>query len=101
MFALLLALPLLTARPAAACSAPDDPEKIDVQELVRQAVINFNARESLPRNYGLGITILPLPKRACIRGGMATIFASCCRVSFSRHGILLLTFEDMARFEGH
>jgi len=31
---------------------------------------------------------------------MATIFASCCRVSFSRHGILLLNFEGMASFEG-
>jgi hypothetical protein len=50
MFALLLLL-LMAARPAAACSAPDDAEKIDVQELVRQAVINFNAREALPRNY--------------------------------------------------
>lgn len=30
---------------------PDDPQKIDVQELVRQAVINFNARESLSRDY--------------------------------------------------
>ncbi len=50
MFALLLLL-LVAARPAAAFSAPDDSEKIDVQELVRQAVINFNAREALPRNY--------------------------------------------------
>jgi len=33
---------------AAATSAHDDVEKIDVQELVRQAVINFNAREALP-----------------------------------------------------
>jgi hypothetical protein len=31
--------------------APDDTTKIDVQELVRQAVINFNTRESLPRDY--------------------------------------------------
>jgi hypothetical protein len=30
---------------------------------------------------------------------MATIFASCCRVSFSRHGILLLNFEAMTNFE--
>jgi len=29
----------------------DDAQKIDVQELVRQAVINFNTRESLPRDY--------------------------------------------------
>jgi hypothetical protein len=50
LFALLL-LPLLAVRPAAAFSARDDAEKIDVQELVRQAVINFNAREALPRNY--------------------------------------------------
>ena len=47
----MLALPLVAASSAAALSAPDDAEKIDVQELVRQAVINFNARESLPRNY--------------------------------------------------
>jgi hypothetical protein len=51
MFALLLSLPLVTVHAAAASSAPDDAEKIDVQELVRQAVINFNAREALPRNY--------------------------------------------------
>ena len=49
MFALLLSLAI--APVATACSAPDDSEKIDVQELVRQAVINFNAREALPRNY--------------------------------------------------
>ncbi|HEX9254520.1 MAG TPA: hypothetical protein VF938_03205, partial [Candidatus Angelobacter sp.] len=41
----------MTIPAAAAFSAPDDSEKIDVQELVRQAVINFNAREALPRNY--------------------------------------------------
>jgi len=51
MFALLLSLPLVTVHPAAATSARDDAEKIDVQELVRQAVINLNAREALPRNY--------------------------------------------------
>ena len=50
LFALLLLL-LVAARPATAFSTPDGPEKIDVQELVRQAVINFNAREALPRNY--------------------------------------------------
>jgi len=42
---------MMTARPVAACVAPGDSEQIDVQELVRQAVINFNAREALPRNY--------------------------------------------------
>jgi hypothetical protein len=31
--------------------ASDDARKIDAQELVRQAVINFNTRESLPRDY--------------------------------------------------
>ena len=31
--------------------SPDDAQKIDVQELVRQAIINFNTRESLPRDY--------------------------------------------------
>ena len=52
LFALLLVLPLATVRPAAALPAPlMTPQKIDVQELVRQAVINFNAREALPRNY--------------------------------------------------
>lgn len=40
----------------AACSAAvtaigDVPQKIDLQELVRQAVINFNTREALPQNY--------------------------------------------------
>lgn len=50
LFALLL-LSLVAACPAAAFSARDDSDKIDVQELVRQAVINFNAREALPRNY--------------------------------------------------
>ena len=43
---------LLTAvHPAAASPALDDKEKLDVKEIVRQAVINFNARESLPKNY--------------------------------------------------
>ena len=51
LFALLLSLSMMTVRPAAACAAPDGPEQVDVQELVRQAVINFNAREALPRNY--------------------------------------------------
>jgi hypothetical protein len=51
MFALLLSLPLVIVPAAAAFSVRDDAEKIDVQELVRQAVINFNAREALPRNY--------------------------------------------------
>jgi hypothetical protein len=35
-----------------------------------------------------------------MRGGIATIFGSCSRVSFSRHEILLLNFEGMASFEG-
>lgn len=51
LLTILLVLPLITVHPSAAFSAPDDSKKIDVQELVRQAVINFNARESLPRNY--------------------------------------------------
>jgi len=51
MFVLLLSLFLVTVPAAAAFSAPDDAKKFDVQELVRQAVINFNAREALPRNY--------------------------------------------------
>jgi hypothetical protein len=45
LFALVLGLPLV------ASSAHDESAKIDVQELVRQAVINLNAREALPRNY--------------------------------------------------
>jgi hypothetical protein len=44
LFALLL-LPL------AAFPASADAAKIDVQEVVRQAVINLNTRETLPRNY--------------------------------------------------
>lgn len=51
LFALLLLLPPVAVRPAEAAPAPDDAQKIDVQDLVRQAVINFNARESLPRDY--------------------------------------------------
>jgi hypothetical protein len=40
----------------AACSAAvtaigGEPQKLDLQELVRQAVINFNTREALPQNY--------------------------------------------------
>jgi hypothetical protein len=44
-------LPLVAACPAAAFATQEESAKIDVQELVRQAVINFNAREALPRNY--------------------------------------------------
>jgi hypothetical protein len=51
LVALVLAVGLAVARPAAAWTAPGDTEKIDVQELVHQAVINFNTREALPRNY--------------------------------------------------
>lgn len=51
MFALLLALSMVAVPAAAASSAQDDSEKIDVEELVRQAVINFTTREALPRNY--------------------------------------------------
>jgi hypothetical protein len=69
MFALLL-LPLMVARPAAAFSAPDDSEKIDVQELVRQAVINFNAREALPRNYTYVETLTDHDPR--LKGGHAS-----------------------------
>jgi hypothetical protein len=51
VFAILLALPMMAVRPAASCATKGGPEQIDVQELVRQAVINFNTREALPRNY--------------------------------------------------
>jgi hypothetical protein len=51
LIALLLLLMAVTLRPAEAAKSPDDAQKIDVQELVRQAVINFNTRESLPRDY--------------------------------------------------
>jgi hypothetical protein len=51
VFAILLALPMMIVRPAAAYATKGGPEQIDVQELVRQAVINFNTREALPRNY--------------------------------------------------
>ncbi len=50
LIAFLLLLIAAALRPAQARS-PDDAQKIDVQELVRQAVINFNTRESLPRDY--------------------------------------------------
>jgi hypothetical protein len=49
--ALLLVLSLMAVRPAGAAPAAGNAEKIDVQELVRQALINFNTRESLPRDY--------------------------------------------------
>lgn len=48
---LLLVLTLMAVCPAGAVPPPGDAEKIDVQELVRQALINFNTRESLPRDY--------------------------------------------------
>jgi hypothetical protein len=51
LVALFLFLTPLSVRPAEATSAPDNAQKIDVQELVRQAVINFTTRESLPRDY--------------------------------------------------
>ena len=31
--------------------AASDAQKIDVQQLVQQALVNFNTRESLPRDY--------------------------------------------------
>ena len=40
-----------TAGSAAAIPSGDGPEKVDIQELVKQAVINYNTRESLPKNY--------------------------------------------------
>ncbi len=51
LYALFLILALVAFRPAAAAQAPGDDAKIDVQEVVRQAVINFNTRESLPSDY--------------------------------------------------
>lgn len=50
IIAFLLLLALIAVRPAEA-RPRKDAQKIDVQELVRQAVINFNTRESLPRDY--------------------------------------------------
>lgn len=50
LIAFLLLVSTVAVRPAEARS-PNDAQKIDVQELVRQAVINFNTRESLPRDY--------------------------------------------------
>src|SRR5882757_5916632 len=41
---------VVALRPAQARS-PGDSQTIDVQDLVRQSVINFNTRESLPRDY--------------------------------------------------
>ena len=42
---------LLLAPVCAAASSADKAERIDVQEVVRQAVINFNTREAVPRDY--------------------------------------------------
>ncbi|HEY4678852.1 MAG TPA: hypothetical protein VIJ01_16920 [Candidatus Angelobacter sp.] len=50
LIAFLLLLALVAVRPAKA-KPRSDAQKIDVQEIVRQAVINFNTRESLPRDY--------------------------------------------------
>jgi hypothetical protein len=50
LIALLLLISAVAVRPAEA-KPQGDAQKIDVQELVRQAVINFNTRESLPRDY--------------------------------------------------
>jgi len=46
-----LVLPLATVGSAAATATSSDAEKFDAQEVVRQAMINFNTRESLPRDY--------------------------------------------------
>ncbi|HEY7405943.1 MAG TPA: hypothetical protein VIB39_20625 [Candidatus Angelobacter sp.] len=50
-FFTILLMPLAALRPSVAIAAPADTQKIDVQELVKQAVINFNTREALPRDY--------------------------------------------------
>jgi hypothetical protein len=42
---------LLVAAYASAASPSAKAERIDVQEVVRQAVINFNTREAVPRDY--------------------------------------------------
>jgi len=42
---------LLSALPSSARPLPGDAEKFDAQDVVKQAVINFKARESLPRDY--------------------------------------------------
>jgi hypothetical protein len=47
----LFLLPLVTDCVTAKFQAQGETEQIDVHELVRQAVINFNTRESLPGNY--------------------------------------------------
>lgn len=51
LIAFLLLVSAVAVRPAEAAKAQGDAQKIDVQELVREAVINFNTRESLPRDY--------------------------------------------------
>jgi hypothetical protein len=51
LLAILMLLPLRAVCPAEVANSPTDADKIDVQELVHQAVVNFNARESLPTNY--------------------------------------------------
>ena len=50
LFSLLLLLPA-AVRACGTAQTLQGGAKIDVQELVKQAVINFNAREALPRNY--------------------------------------------------
>jgi len=47
---LVTVISLAAIRPSAAL-ASSEPQTIDVQEVVKQAVINFNTRESLPRDY--------------------------------------------------
>ena len=49
--ALLFVLPLMAVCPAKAAPPPGNAEKTNVQQLVREALINFNTRESLPRDY--------------------------------------------------
>lgn len=50
LIAFFLLLTVVAVRPEEA-KPRSDAQKIDVQELVREAVINFNTRESLPRDY--------------------------------------------------
>jgi hypothetical protein len=49
--ALVLVLPSAAVGQAAVSAPPGGWQQTDVQEIVRQAVINFNTREALPKNY--------------------------------------------------
>lgn len=67
LLALLLPLWMMAGRPFVACAASGGAEQIDVHELVQDALINFNAREALPRNYTYVETLTAYDPR--LKGG--------------------------------